>query len=105
MVYANFVTWKFKPGMRDKGLDYIDSRSGEGMKTKGFKGVFAFKSTDDANTAYILSLWDSEESLDAAREGLIKSIQSGIMDMAVEPPKMVKLEAREMAAQKIAIPA
>ena len=105
MVYANLVTWKFKSGMREKALETIDKHGDEGMKTEGFKGMLAFDSVDDPNTAYILSLWDSEESLDEAREGLIKSIQGEIRDMAAEPPAMKILKAREMAAQMVSIPA
>ncbi len=105
MVYANLVTWKLKPEMEEKWLESIDRMTEEGKNTKGFKGIFAFDSVNEPNTTYILSLWDSEESLDAAMEGIIKDIWDKLGDMATEPPSPKKLKVRELAAQMVSIPA
>lgn len=91
--------------MREKAFDMIDQQSEEGKKTAGFKGILVFRSMDDPNTGYVLSLWESEESLDAALGGIIKQIQNSMKDMVTEPPNMKRLEAREMAAQMLSIPA
>ena len=104
MVIANFVTWNFKPGMREKAFGMIEQGSMEGRKTKGFKGLLLLNSMEEPDTGYVLSMWDSEESLDAALDGVIKQIQGSIRDMTTGPPVMKKLEAREIAALKISTP-
>ena len=63
------------------------------------------KSMDDPDTGFILSMWDSEESLDAALGGAIKQIQGSVMDLAIGPPDMKRLEAREVVPLKMTTPA
>jgi heme-degrading monooxygenase HmoA len=74
MAFARFVTWNLRPGTRDEALEILDGFSDEAKKTKGFKGIFAFRALDNPNTAYVLSLWDSEESLEAATNGLVPRV-------------------------------
>jgi quinol monooxygenase YgiN len=105
MVIANFVTWKFKPGMREQAIRMIEEGSVEGRKTRGFSGLFIMKSMDDPDTGYVLSMWDSEESLDAALGGVIKRIQDSIRDMTTELPSMKRADAREVVALKKSTPA
>lgn len=100
MVIANFVTYKFKPGMREQAIRKIEEGSTEGRKTKGFSGLFLMKSMDDPDTGYVLSMWDSEGSLDAALDGVIKQIRGSISDMVTGPPEMKRLDAREIVALK-----
>lgn len=104
MVIANFVTWKFKPGMREKAFERIEQGSVEGRKTKGFNGLLLLKSMDEPNTGYVISTWDSEESLDAA-SGVIKQIQDSIRDMSAESPIMKRLDVQQVVALKVSTPA
>lgn len=105
MAFARFVTWNLRPGTRDQALEILDGFSEEAKKTEGFKGIFAFRALDDPNTAYVLSLWDSEESLDAAANGLVPRVVKAVGDRLVEPPVVKNMETRELAAQMISIPA
>ncbi len=104
-VYANLVTWKLKSDMEEEWLKRIDETTDKAKNTQGFKGIFAFESVNEPNTVYILSLWDSEESLDAAMQGIVKDIWDKLGDMATERPSAKKLRGRELAAQMVSIPA
>lgn len=91
--------------MREQAFKKIDEGSAEGRKAKGFSGAILLKSMDDPDTGYVLSMWDSEESLDAALGSVINQIQGSISDMAMGPPDMKRLEAREIVALKLSTPA
>ncbi|MBI0582336.1 MAG: antibiotic biosynthesis monooxygenase [Methanomassiliicoccales archaeon] len=91
--------------MREKAFGMIEQGSVEGRKTKGFSGLFIMRSMDDPDTGYVLSMWDSEESLDAAFDGIIKQIRGSISDMVTGPPEMKRLDAREIVAMKMTMPA
>jgi heme-degrading monooxygenase HmoA len=105
MAFARFVTWNLRPGTRDEALEILDGFSDKAKGTKGFKGIFAFRDLDNPNTAYILSLWDSEETLNAVASGLVPRVVKAVGDRLLEPPIVKSMEARELAAQTISIPA
>jgi hypothetical protein len=95
-VIANFVTWKFKPGMREQAFRKIKGGSVESRKAKGFSGLIMLRSMNDPDASYVLAMWDSEGSLDTATEGVIKRIQGSIGEMAAEPPDIKLVNAREI---------
>lgn len=104
MTYARFTTWRLRPGTRDKALDVINGFNDQAKRTEGFQGNLAFFPLEDPNTFYIVSLWDSEESLNASEGGIYQEVIDAVGDMAVEAPKIRKMETRQMSAQVVSIP-
>ncbi len=105
MAYARLVTWRLKPGRREEALEVFDRFSEEAKKINGFLGIFAFNSMDESNTAYVLSLWSSMESLNLANEEIFKPVMESVSDISLEHPVVKILETKELAGQTIRIPA
>jgi quinol monooxygenase YgiN len=101
MSYARVVTAKFKPGKREEALRIIDG--GPKEREEGFSGILALIHEDDPDSATIISLWDSEDTLNASEQGIFRNLMKATEEMRVGPPEVKNAQIREMRAQLIPI--
>jgi heme-degrading monooxygenase HmoA len=95
------VTTKFKPGMREEALKVIDE--GPKEKVRGFSGILALLHEDDPDSATILSVWDSEETLNASEQGIFRDLMKATEEYRVGELDMKNAKVREMRGQLVPI--
>lgn len=103
VAYARLLNTKFKPGKRDEALEIIDDAPKE--RVEGFKGILALLSVDDPDSATIISVWDSEDTLNASQKGIFQDIMKATENLRDGPMEMKNVMVREMRGQLILIPA
>jgi quinol monooxygenase YgiN len=103
MAFARLVNTKFKPGKRDEAIRIIDDAPKE--EVDGFKGILALLSIDDPNSATLISVWDSEESLNASQKSIFQDIMAATENLREGPLDVKNLKVREMRGQLILNPA
>ncbi len=103
LAYARMVNTKFKPGKREDALKIIDA--GPKQDVKGFVGILALLDEDDPNSATIISVWDSKETLDASAKGIFKDLMDDTKDLREGPPEVKNSQTREMRGQLVPITA
>jgi quinol monooxygenase YgiN len=96
MTYARIVTAKFKPGKREEGMRIIDEFKGYAEDPKGFQGILALLSTDDPDVATLVTMWDSEETLDTSREGIFNKVMVELEELLEGPVDVHNQKLREM---------
>jgi quinol monooxygenase YgiN len=101
MAFARMVNTKFKPGTRDEAIKIIDASPKE--KVKGFQGILALLPMDDPNSATLISVWDSEESLNASQKGIFQDIMNATEDLRDGPMEVKNEKVREMRGQLIQV--
>jgi heme-degrading monooxygenase HmoA len=103
VAFARMLSTKFKPGKREEAIKIIDDSPKE--EVEGFKGILALLPVDDPNSATIISIWDSEDTLIASQEGIFQEIMKATEDLRDGPPDVKNAKVRDMRAQLISIPA
>ncbi len=91
MVYARIAPWKFKKGQREEGiktlgLEELNSIVNIPRGKKDFRGYLIFFHADDPDAAVIITLWDSEESLNKSRKELVPDALREIEKYMENPP-------------------
>ena len=103
MAYARLVNMKFKPGTRDEAIKIIDDAPKQ--QVKGFKGILTLLPMDDSDSATIISVWDSEDSLMASQEGIFQDVMKATEHLREGPMVTKNVKLREMRGQLMLIPA
>jgi quinol monooxygenase YgiN len=101
MSYARLVTAKFKPGMREEAIKIIDG--GPKEAEKGFSGILTLLHEDDPDSATIISMWDSEDSLNASEQSIFRDLMKATEDLREGLPDVKNAKVREMRDQLIPI--
>ncbi len=103
VAFARMLSTKFKPGKREEALKILDDSPKE--KVEGFMGILAFLHEDDPDSATIISVWDSKETLDSSAKGIFKNIMDDTEDLREATPDVKSGKVREMRGQLVPIKA
>jgi quinol monooxygenase YgiN len=101
VAYARLINQKFKPGKREEAIKIIDDVPKE--RVKGFQGILALLSVDDPDSATLISVWDSEDTLMASQKGIFQDIMNATADLREGPPEMKNVKVRDMRGQLIPV--
>ena len=101
MTYARMINQKFKPGKREEALKIIDRAQKEDVK--GFKGIIALLHEDDPDSATVISLWDSEDTLRSSAEGIFHDLMDETEGLRAGPPEIINGKIREMRGQLVQV--
>lgn len=75
-------------GKREEGFAELDRiLTTSARNTKGFRGYISLISSDDANAATILTLWQDQESLQASEKGVFSSAIAKVTDFLETLPQ------------------
>ncbi len=90
MVVARMSFWEFKPDKMEQGFNMLyDTLAEMARKTKGFRGNLTLLSKDNPNVGVVITLWETEDALDASHDEVFeKSIKT--MEQFVTGPPEVK---------------
>jgi heme-degrading monooxygenase HmoA len=97
------VSTKFKAGKRDEAIRIIDGFPKEDVK--GFEGILTLLPVDDPNSATIISVWDSEDSLNASQKSIFQDIMKATENLRDGPLDVRNTKVRDMRGQLIPITA
>lgn len=93
------ITTRFKPGTREEAIRIIDKAPKE--EVRGFAGIIALLHEDDPDSATVISMWDSEDALNASEKGVFQDVMRATEGLRVETTITKSARVREMREQLV----
>jgi hypothetical protein len=101
VLFTRMTIWKFKPDQKEGFFAKLDEKILD-RTTKGYRGYLKLQSDDAPNDVTILTLWESEDTLDASGRELFivdeegkaafTSTSEDMMPFVVNPPTVRHLK-------------
>jgi quinol monooxygenase YgiN len=96
ILFSRMSDWKFKAGQREKAIAELDKDiSNQARQSEGYRGSMILLSTEDSDSATIITLWADEKTLQDSSKAVFTDAIKTIEQYTVNPPKIRNFKLSE----------